>query len=142
MTIRAGLVGLGKIARDQHLPAIAMTEGIELVAVASRNAQAEGVNNYPDLDAMLAKTGGSGLVSQHEPRMRCIRRRPHGTTVQTRRKPDRAKERNGHDGAADARTRTLHELNASATRECCTLADTADARRPLDRTLQARTGTL
>ena len=54
MTIRAGLVGLGKIARDQHLPAIAMTEGIELVAVASRNAQAEGVNNYPDLDAMLA----------------------------------------------------------------------------------------
>ncbi|EPR10787.1 Galactose 1-dehydrogenase [Sphingobium indicum IP26] len=54
MTIRAGLVGLGKIARDQHLPAIARTDGIELVAVASRNAQGEGLNNYPDLDAMLA----------------------------------------------------------------------------------------
>ncbi|GAY23343.1 MULTISPECIES: Gfo/Idh/MocA family protein [Sphingobium] len=54
MTIRAGLVGLGKIARDQHLPAIAKTGGIDLVAVASRNARGEGVNNYPDLDAMLA----------------------------------------------------------------------------------------
>lgn len=54
MTIRAGLVGLGKIARDQHLPAIAKTDGIDLVAVASRNAQGEGVVNYPDLGAMLA----------------------------------------------------------------------------------------
>ncbi|WP_313804815.1 Gfo/Idh/MocA family oxidoreductase [Sphingobium sp.] len=54
MTIRAGLVGLGKIARDQHLPAIDRTEGIELVAVASRNAQGAGVSNYHDLGAMLA----------------------------------------------------------------------------------------
>lgn len=54
MTIRAGLVGLGKIARDQHLPAIERTGGIELVAVASRNAQGDGVANYPDLGAMLA----------------------------------------------------------------------------------------
>lgn len=52
--IRAGLVGLGKIARDQHLPAIERTDGIDLVAVASRNAQGQGVNNYPDLTAMLA----------------------------------------------------------------------------------------
>ena len=49
-----GLVGLGKIARDEHLPAIAFTEGAELVAVASRNAKAEGVACYPDLAAMLA----------------------------------------------------------------------------------------
>ena len=52
--LRLGLVGLGKIARDQHLPAIATTGGAELVAVASRNARAEGVTNYPGLDAMLA----------------------------------------------------------------------------------------
>ena len=52
--IRAGLVGLGKIARDQHLPAIEKIDGIALVAVASRNAQGEGGNNYPDLGAMLA----------------------------------------------------------------------------------------
>ncbi|OYU33867.1 Gfo/Idh/MocA family oxidoreductase [Novosphingobium sp. PASSN1] len=53
-TIRLGLVGLGKIARDQHIPAIAATPGIELVAVASRNARADGVSNYTDLAAMLA----------------------------------------------------------------------------------------
>ena len=52
--IRAGLVGLGKIARDQHLPAIEKIDGIALVAGASRNAQGEGVNIYPDLGAMLA----------------------------------------------------------------------------------------
>ena len=52
--IRLGLVGLGKIARDQHLPAIAATPGIDLVAVASRNAKADGVSNHPDLAAMLA----------------------------------------------------------------------------------------
>lgn len=48
-----GLVGLGKIARDEHLPAIAHTDGAELVAVASRNAAADGAANYPDLAAML-----------------------------------------------------------------------------------------
>lgn len=52
--IKAGLVGLGKIARDQHLPAMAKVDGIELAAVASRNAQAQGVSSYTDLDAMLA----------------------------------------------------------------------------------------
>ena len=53
-TIKAGLVGLGKIARDQHLPAIRKTDGIELVAVASRNAQGEGLHNYGALKDMLA----------------------------------------------------------------------------------------
>ncbi|HEX7875523.1 MAG TPA: Gfo/Idh/MocA family oxidoreductase [Sphingobium sp.] len=52
--IKAGLVGLGKIARDQHLPAMERTDGIDLVAVASRNTQGQGVANYPDLTAMLA----------------------------------------------------------------------------------------
>ncbi len=52
--IRMGLVGLGKIARDEHLPAIAFTEGAELVAIASRNAEVEDVASFPDLTAMLA----------------------------------------------------------------------------------------
>lgn len=52
--IRIGLVGLGKIARDEHLPAIAATPGAKLVAVASRNANAPGVASYPDLESMLA----------------------------------------------------------------------------------------
>ena len=65
--IRLGLVGFGKIARDQHLPAIAATPGIDLVAVASRNAQAGGVANYPDLDAMLAGEPGLDAVVLCQP---------------------------------------------------------------------------
>jgi D-galactose 1-dehydrogenase len=53
--LQLGLVGFGKIARDQHLPAIAATAGAEPVAVASRNARADGVRNYHDLEIMLAK---------------------------------------------------------------------------------------
>lgn len=49
-----GIAGVGKIARDQHLPAIAGNRGFELVASASRNASVEHVHNYPTLDALLA----------------------------------------------------------------------------------------
>jgi len=49
-----GIVGVGKIARDQHLPAIAALDGFELVACASRNAQVEGVRNYRTIEEMLA----------------------------------------------------------------------------------------
>lgn len=53
-TLKLGLVGIGKIARDQHLPAIAADAGFELVACASRHAQVEGVHNYPTIEALLA----------------------------------------------------------------------------------------
>jgi D-galactose 1-dehydrogenase len=52
--LRIGLVGLGKIARDQHLPAIAANPETELVAIASRNAAEDGVACFTDIDAMLA----------------------------------------------------------------------------------------
>lgn len=58
MPVRIAIVGFGKIARDQHVPAIAATDGIELVAVASRNARLDGVANFATLDALLA----SGLA--------------------------------------------------------------------------------
>ncbi|WP_322044621.1 Gfo/Idh/MocA family oxidoreductase [Paraburkholderia sp. J67] len=48
------VVGVGKIARDQHLPAIAGNPGFDLVAAASRNAQVEGVRNYSDIGEFLA----------------------------------------------------------------------------------------
>ena len=54
MTIRLGLVGLGKIARDQHLPAIAATEGITLAAIASRNAGLPDLPSYHDIADLLA----------------------------------------------------------------------------------------
>ena len=37
--LRVAIVGFGKIARDQHVPAIAATDGVTLAAVATRNAR-------------------------------------------------------------------------------------------------------
>lgn len=66
-TLQFGIVGFGKIARDQHVPAIAGTEGAELVAVASRNAAADGVRNYPDLTSLLAAEPGLDAVILCQP---------------------------------------------------------------------------
>ena len=52
--IRLAIVGLGKIARDQHISAIAGTDGIELAAIASRNASIEGIAHFATLDQLLA----------------------------------------------------------------------------------------
>ncbi|WP_438390205.1 Gfo/Idh/MocA family protein [Caballeronia sp. DA-9] len=51
--VAIGIAGVGKIARDQHLPAIAGHAGFRLIAGASRNARIDGVNNYPNVEAML-----------------------------------------------------------------------------------------
>jgi len=58
-----GIVGVGKIARDQHLPAIAALDGFELVACASRNAQVDGVRNYKTIEEMLANEPQLDAVS-------------------------------------------------------------------------------
>ncbi|MBU4433809.1 MAG: Gfo/Idh/MocA family oxidoreductase [Alphaproteobacteria bacterium] len=52
--IRIGIVGVGKIARDQHVPAIAADPGLELVAVASRSHADVGVPAFDSLEALLA----------------------------------------------------------------------------------------
>lgn len=54
MALRIGLLGIGKIARDQHIPALRADKNFELVACASRNASVDGVANFPDLATMLA----------------------------------------------------------------------------------------
>lgn len=51
---RIGIVGVGKIARDQHIPSIARDPGFVLVAAASRNAAIEGVPGFATLDEMLS----------------------------------------------------------------------------------------
>jgi D-galactose 1-dehydrogenase len=51
--IRIAIVGFGKIARDQHVPAIKAVPGITLAAVASRNASLPGVPHFPTLEALL-----------------------------------------------------------------------------------------
>ncbi len=47
------IVGVGKIARDQHIPAIAATPAFTLKATASRNTGVEGVARFDQLDALL-----------------------------------------------------------------------------------------
>jgi len=53
MTIKIGLVGVGKIARDQHIPVLQAHPHFDLVAVASRNAEIEGITCYKSLETML-----------------------------------------------------------------------------------------
>lgn len=48
-----GLVGVGKIVRDQHLPAIAATPNCHLAATADPYAELPNVSAYQNLDAML-----------------------------------------------------------------------------------------
>lgn len=57
--IRLGLVGIGKIARDQHLPAIAADDRFRLVATASRHATLPGTPGHADIDSLLR--GGHDL---------------------------------------------------------------------------------
>lgn len=54
MTIRIAIVGVGKIARDQHIPAIAASGAFELVATASLNSQVEGVPGFRTVEELLA----------------------------------------------------------------------------------------
>lgn len=54
MSLKLGLVGIGKIARDQHIPAIAADPRFELVATASRNASVDGIAAFTSVEAMLA----------------------------------------------------------------------------------------
>jgi len=51
--IRIAIVGFGKIARDQHLPAIAATDGVTLAAIASRNASLADIPHFTTIDDLL-----------------------------------------------------------------------------------------
>ncbi|MFT3727928.1 MAG: Gfo/Idh/MocA family oxidoreductase [Terricaulis sp.] len=52
--IKLALVGIGKIARDQHLPVLGASDDFELIACASRNARVDGVNHYTTLAELIA----------------------------------------------------------------------------------------
>jgi D-galactose 1-dehydrogenase len=51
--IKIALIGLGKIARDQHIPALAEGDAFELIAVASPHHKWNGLPNYADLPALI-----------------------------------------------------------------------------------------
>ena len=52
--IAIGIVGCGKIARDQHLPAIAASGEFEAIAVTDPHAAHDRLPTFAALDAMLA----------------------------------------------------------------------------------------
>lgn len=63
MSLKLGLVGIGKIARDQHIPAIAADPRLQLVATASRNASVDGVASFTSVEAMLAAVPDLDAIS-------------------------------------------------------------------------------
>ena len=50
------LVGIGKIAIDQHVPAINASPDWSLAATVSRSGAIDGVQAFDDFDQMLAET--------------------------------------------------------------------------------------
>jgi D-galactose 1-dehydrogenase len=52
---RIAIVGVGKIAHDQHVPSIAGNPDFELAATVSRHGSVEGIEGYSELPEMLAK---------------------------------------------------------------------------------------
>lgn len=65
--IRLGIVGVGKIVRDQHLPALAKNSDYHLVATASRNASVDGIASFPTIEAMLDTVKELDAVSLCQP---------------------------------------------------------------------------
>lgn len=51
--LNVALVGIGKIARDQHVPAINASDDWNLAATVSRSGTVEGIPAFTDIEAML-----------------------------------------------------------------------------------------
>ena len=80
MTHKIALVGIGKIAVDQHVPALAASDDFDLAATASRNAGVDGVDRHASLADLLAARGWQVLFRPceygrvlHTPVVLCVR---------------------------------------------------------------------
>ena len=83
--IGIALVGLGKIAREQHVPALAANADFRLLAGASPHSRIDAVPCYPDLDSLLRRVPETAAVALcTTPQVRCaVARRAleHGCDV-------------------------------------------------------------
>jgi D-galactose 1-dehydrogenase len=61
--MKIALVGIGKIALDQHVPALMASGDWELAATVSRNGRVDGVEAWDDLAAMLAARPDIRVIS-------------------------------------------------------------------------------
>lgn len=63
MAEKLALVGIGKIARDQHIPAINANPDWTLEAAVSRHAGVDGIEHFTDIDALLENRPDITVVS-------------------------------------------------------------------------------
>jgi D-galactose 1-dehydrogenase len=61
--MKVALVGIGKIAIDQHVPAIAASPDWELAATVSRKGSVEGTPAFTDIDTLLAERPDIPVIS-------------------------------------------------------------------------------
>nr|WP_314087942.1 Gfo/Idh/MocA family oxidoreductase [uncultured Shinella sp.] len=61
--INLAIVGVGKIVRDQHLPAVAKNNDYKLIAAASRHGVVDGIDNFTSIEEMLAAVPAIQAVS-------------------------------------------------------------------------------
>jgi len=61
--IQLGIVGVGKIVRDQHLPSIAANPDYNLIATASRNGTVDGVQSFITIEEMIDAVPAMNAVS-------------------------------------------------------------------------------
>ncbi len=61
--MKIALVGIGKIALDQHVPAIAASPDWELAATVSRKGRVDGIQSHADFASFLAARPDVGVVS-------------------------------------------------------------------------------
>ncbi|HWK36489.1 Gfo/Idh/MocA family oxidoreductase [Sphingomonas sp.] len=67
MAIRIAIVGLGKIAHDQHIPAIAASDRFDLVAAATHAGHADGIALFPTIDALLEANLALDAIAMCQP---------------------------------------------------------------------------
>ena len=63
MAFKIALAGIGKIARDQHVPALMASPDWELAATVSRHGSVDGIEAFEDFDAMLEARPDITVVS-------------------------------------------------------------------------------
>jgi D-galactose 1-dehydrogenase len=77
MAFKLAIIGLGKIAQDQHLPCVAKNGDFELAATVSSRGGIDGVPNFATPEALFASglaLDAASLCMPPEPRFRIARR--------------------------------------------------------------------
>lgn len=68
--IKIGLVGLGKISVDQHVPTIRENPDFDLVGGISPRSSLEGLKSYSNLEALIEATGATAVAINTPPQVR------------------------------------------------------------------------